>query len=71
MRKNDLVFYLWWVYLRYLPIKIKYRIWSKDNLPWWQKPRIRKNESFYHQQLSWLKKKGRRKFPLSYLAQKD
>jgi hypothetical protein len=44
MKKNNLVFYLWCVSLKYLPIKVKRRAWNKGILLWRHKLWIRKAE---------------------------
>lgn len=44
MKKNNLVFYLWCVSLKYLPIKVKRRVWNKGILLWRHKLWIRKDE---------------------------
>jgi len=42
MKKTDLVFYLWSLYLRYMPTKTKYRSKDKQILTWRHKLRIQK-----------------------------
>jgi|AntRauTorckE6833_2_1112554.scaffolds.fasta_scaffold04047_2 hypothetical protein len=48
MKKTDLILYLWWMYLRYMPARNKSRTLNKDNLPRWQKPETSKSEAFQH-----------------------
>lgn len=44
MKKHGLVLYIWWLYIKCLPTKMKHRLWNKHILLWWYKLWLRKDE---------------------------